>query len=334
MTEILGSFVGLLNIRIYTNRRSEMTKTSFICIVLSITAAATLFVTASAWASEGTHAYPECVTKKTSDVDQAEARRIWLTGQEAYNESRYEDAIKAWEAALLHDCTATLMLQHLSRAYEGAGNLPQAVIALQTFVERDQPKSNEGKELLEQSRTRLVTLKLKSQQQKPTVAQTQSVPTVVSLPQPQQEQPIASRTDETVPTASTVTASANGSVNAATSTKKSSWLPTALIVTGGAATLVGGGLFTYGYIQQKDAASKCASYLCNDHALTEQGNAGKSNAYIGSIIAISGGVVLGTGIVWAILDHKKSNQDDHPQAAKVSAWVSPQSSGVQLSGSF
>jgi len=303
-----------------------MTK-SFICIVLSIIAVATtLTIAGSAWCSETP--YPECVIKQASKADVTEAKKAWQIGTEAFSEARYDDAVMNCETAFKHDCTATLLLFQLSRAYEGAGNLEQSVVALQAYVDRFSKEVEPGDKDLEQMSKRLVALKLKRDQRQP-VAQAQ--PAIQPQFAPQEQR--VPRRDNVTPTSSTTTASAKVTVNASASTKKSSWLPTALIVTGGAAALAGGGIFTYGYFQQKNAAEKCANYLCSDHSLTDQGNNGRNVAYVGSIVAIGGVGIAVTGIVWSIVDHK-SSKGEQPKVAQVSPTVSPSFAGVQLNGSF
>ena len=70
---------------------------------------------------------------RPSDSDVTAAKGAFQAGNVSFNEADYDRAILYWEDAYRRDCTATLLLQHLGRAYEGLGNLEQAVIALRTI---------------------------------------------------------------------------------------------------------------------------------------------------------------------------------------------------------
>lgn len=57
-------------------------------------------------------------------------------GTAAYEEADYERAILYWEDAFRRDCTALGNLLNLSRAYQLAGQKENAVVALETYLER------------------------------------------------------------------------------------------------------------------------------------------------------------------------------------------------------
>ena len=80
-------------------------------------------------------AYPEC-GKTPSEADVVAAKGAFQAGQAAFNEADYSRAITYWEDAYRRDCTAHALLLNLSRAYELNEQLPEVVVALQTYNER------------------------------------------------------------------------------------------------------------------------------------------------------------------------------------------------------
>src|SRR5688572_30062156 len=91
--------------------------------------------------AEETHAYVEC-THEASDTDLTAAKAAFQAGNVSFNEADYPRAILYWEDAFRRDCTAHPLLLNLARAYELNGQKRQAVISLETFLQRE-PSSAE-----------------------------------------------------------------------------------------------------------------------------------------------------------------------------------------------
>ena len=91
---------------------------------------------ASAARGEEVKPYPEC-THKASETDMQAAQSAHKAAEISFNEADYPRAILYWEDAFRRDCSANLLLFNLSRAYEANGQKGQAVVALETLVQRE-----------------------------------------------------------------------------------------------------------------------------------------------------------------------------------------------------
>ncbi len=103
-----------------------------------------------AWAQETgasttAPSYPACTTAADEAALQA-ARGAFEAGKAAFNEADYGRAIVYWEDAFRRDCSASLLLKNLGRAYEANGQFAHAVVALTTFLERE-PNAEDRAEL-------------------------------------------------------------------------------------------------------------------------------------------------------------------------------------------
>lgn len=97
---------------------------------------ATLFVS-NAWAAEDTPApYPPC-DRQATESETAAAQGAFQAGQGSFNEADYQRAITYWDDAYRRDCNAHALLLNLARAYELNGQKKHAVLALQTYNERN-----------------------------------------------------------------------------------------------------------------------------------------------------------------------------------------------------
>ena len=96
--------------------------------------------------AEEVKSYPPC-TQQTTDPEANGARAAFQAGTVSFNEADYPRAILYWEDAYRRDCTANLILFHLARAYELNGQKRQALVALETFLERE-PNSNEKPQIV------------------------------------------------------------------------------------------------------------------------------------------------------------------------------------------
>ena len=292
--------------------------------------ACSVFVAAgSAWASP-THAYPEC-TLRPSDSDVTAAKGAFQAGTVSFNEADYDRALLYWEDAYRRDCTATLLLQHLGRAYEGAGNLEQAVIALRTFIERS-PESTERAQV--QRRIDVFEQKIAEDKRK----------AAANTPKPPSAgQPVAG-----VPSSQ----QGNGSApppNAPVETRKSfPWGPVALIAGGGVATAIGGLVFFKARSDISDVENSWVTIdgvrtqPCKDHGnracptnLASQGNDARKRATVGTVVGISGLAIAGAGVVWLVLDSKHSQSSAlELERPALTPWFGQNSAGFAWQGSF
>lgn len=80
--------------------------------------------------------YPDC-DRPPSESDVTAAKGAFQAGKTSFEEGDYERAILYWDDAFRRDCTAVKLLLNVARAYELNGDLDHAVIALETYVERE-----------------------------------------------------------------------------------------------------------------------------------------------------------------------------------------------------
>lgn len=292
-------------------------------------AACCVFVAAgSAWAGP-THAYPEC-TVRPSDSDVTAAKGAFQAGTVSFNEADYDRAILYWEDAYRRDCTATLLLQHLGRAYEGAGNLEQAIIALRTFIERS-PESPERAQV--QRRIEAFEQKLAEDKQKASATPPPPIATAQPGPGAPSSQPGSSSPPAQPPSSS----EGKGGFP---------WGPAITIAAGGVAAAVGTVVFigarqkisdVENYTDPKTGAKPCANHsggACPaDQA--SQGNDARTRATIGTVVGIGGLAVAGAGVVWLILDSKSDSKSAlEMRTPKFSPWVGQNSAGLVWQGAF
>jgi hypothetical protein len=90
--------------------------------------------------------YPPC-SQQASDPDVSGAKAAFQAGTVSFNEADYPRAILYWEDAFRRDCSATTLLFNLARAYELNGQKRQALVALETYLERE-PNSSERPQIV------------------------------------------------------------------------------------------------------------------------------------------------------------------------------------------
>ena len=295
------------------------------CVWLA--ACGVLVFAGSAWAGP-THAYVECTVHPT-ESDVTAAKGAFQAGTVSFNEADYDRAILYWEDAYRRDCTATLLLHHLGRAYEGSGNLEQAVIALRTFIERS-PESSERAQI--QRRIEVFEQKIADEKQQAAAAQSNksaATQPVVGVPPNQPNNgPMQ-----------------NAPPSGETSHKSLPWGPIAVMSAGGITAIVG----TLVYLKGHSDITNVENYRdakgqqpCKNHtgntcpaALAQQGNDARSRTTIGTVVGISGLAIAGAGVVWLILDSKNSQQSAKQfEAPAVSPWVGVGSAGLAWQGRF
>jgi tetratricopeptide (TPR) repeat protein len=264
-----------------------------------------------------THAYPECTTRP-SENDVTAAKGAFQAGKVSFNEADYARAILYWEDAYRRDCTATPLLDYLGRAYEGAGNLEQAVIALRTYTERA-PDSPERAQVLR----RIEVFEQRIAEQKKEESKL--------APVPQTTAPVAQKPTQNAQASSSA-------APAAQSARPFPWVPVAVMAVGGATALVGGLVYLNANSDMSDVEKKCNGSRSNcDPAtnLAAQGNDARTRANIGTGLFFGGLAVAGAGAVWFWLDSKKAPQTaGHFKVPAVSPWVGTAGAGVAWQGAF
>ena len=121
--------------------------------------------------------YPPCA-QQASDPDVSGAKAAFQAGTVSFNEADYPRAILYWEDAFRRDCSATSLLFNLARAYELNGQKRQALVALETYLERE-PNSSERPQIVR----RIEVLKKSIESEPPPAA---SAAPAASAPPPQQ----------------------------------------------------------------------------------------------------------------------------------------------------
>jgi len=286
------------------------------CYRVWLAASSLMLMSGSVWAGE-THGYPDC-TVRPSDNDLTAAKGAFQAGTVSFNEADYARAILYWEDAYRRDCTATLLLQHLGRAYEGAGNLEQAVIALRTFTERA-PDSTERAQVLRRIEAFEQKIADEKRQAMQPTQPAQPAPTAVPVKPSQQEK-----------------APAPAPLAPAHASKPFPWAPVAVIAAGGVTALVGGLVFLSAHADENNVEKLCggARNNCSTN-LAQQGNDDRTRAKIGTGVFYGGLALAAAGTVWLILDSKKSPQTAlHTQPPALSPWVAAGSAGMAWQGSF
>ena len=285
-------------------------------------AACSAFVLAGSALAGPTHPYPEC-TMRPSESDVTAAKGAFQAGTVSFNEADYNRAILYWEDAYRRDCTATLLLQHLGRAYEGSGNLEQAVIALRTYIERS-PDSPERAQI--QRRIEAFEQKIADEKQQAAAAQ---------APKPKATQPAVG-----VPSSQPSIAVAPAPAAAPTTTSESKrfpWAPVAVMAVGGVTAVVGSLVYVKAKSDINNVESKCPNHLCppSQPSLIQEGNDARSRATVGTVVAFSGLAIAGAGVVWFVLDSKKPQQTaELLEVPAVSPWVGFGSAGLAWQGRF
>ncbi len=89
--------------------------------------------------------YPAC-DAAPDEASMQGAQGAFQAGSASFNEADYPRAIFYWEDAYRRDCTAHAMLKNLARAYELNEQYLHAIVALQTYLERN-PDSGEGESI-------------------------------------------------------------------------------------------------------------------------------------------------------------------------------------------
>lgn len=268
-----------------------------------------LFLGGPAFAGE-VHEYKEC-QKQPSETDVQGAKGAFQAGTVSYNEADYERAILYWEDAYRRDCTATLLLLHLARAYEGQGNLEQALVALHAYLLRapanapDRPKAEKLVSAFEQ--------KLESQKRSQSQVEEDN--------KPKQELP---------PTPAT--ASSAGTAPTYRHLYVKPIIPIAVAGVGISAFVVGGIIFGTAQSDVSDYDEQCKG-SCPNRTIYNEAEDAKSRRDWGLGIGITGLILAGGGVGWYFFNEQQKPTQPARPAAFV-PWISPRVAGLSYLGTF
>jgi tetratricopeptide (TPR) repeat protein len=134
--------------------------------------------------------YPPC-TQQATDPDASGATAAFQAGKVSFNEADYPRAILYWEDAFRRDCTANIILFNLARAYELNGQKRQALLALETFLERE-PNSAEKPQIVR--RIEVLKKAIASEPPPPSAVPNASAPPAQTTAPPPEKPPSASKT--------------------------------------------------------------------------------------------------------------------------------------------
>jgi tetratricopeptide (TPR) repeat protein len=281
----------------------------------SLIASAWLLASSRGIAGE-VHQYPEC-HKSPSESDIQGAKGAFQAGSVSFNEADYDRAVLYWEDAFRRDCTATLLLHHLARAYEGQGNYQQSVVALKTYLERS-PELAERPQILR--RIEVFEQKIEEERQRAAREEEERRAKAAPVVAVRQPQPNAKRGNP------------NLYVNPL--------IPIGVGAVGASAAIVGVILYAVG---SNDVSKYDAS--CTKHgACTEEDNQGKTSAESrrdwGEGIAATGVILTVGGAGWYLANEflfkepPKPPGTTAPKKTAVEPWIAPRVAGLTWRGTF
>jgi tetratricopeptide (TPR) repeat protein len=252
------------------------------------------------------HQYPEC-TKQPSETDVQGAKGAFQAGLGSYGEADYERAILYWEDAYRRDCTATLLLHHLARAYEGLGNLEQAIVALRSYLNRS-PDATERTQI--EKRIEVFEQKLEADRKR------------VEDEKRKQEE-ASKRTYAPTPVAS---------VTSSQSLYVSPIIPLAVGSVGLVATVVGSIIYFPARSDLKKAEDACPHRKECAASIVRDGNDARSRVNWGGAVAVTGFILAGGGVGWYFFNESQAPKKVATQSFQ--PWVGPTSAGLLWEGQF
>jgi len=262
-----------------------------------------------AFAAEETHPYPEC-THEASDADLTAAKAAFQAGNVSFNEADYPRAILYWEDAFRRDCSAHPLLLNLARAYELNGQKRQAVVSLETFLERE-PNSTERAQI--QRRIEVLKKQIDAEQAPvPTTAPPPPGPSPAATPAP----PPAQR----------------GPVNLSEHPKSPQVLPLVVAGVGAAVFVVGGLVYLDNANKVKEFEKTCGKQHNQCPPGYDYGPANKaaSRETAGGVMSLVGLPILAGGLIWYFVASSPSKST----AAVVTPAVAPGYYGIALNSRF
>ena len=253
-------------------------------------------------ASNGQTPYPAACTS----VPQSESERahtIYQAGKVQYDDKNYDAAIVQFREAYKRDCSKHDLLIIISRAYELLGNRPEALRALEMYVERvpNSPDIATHKIGIENLRRQIAAAP------PPTATATAPVPSSTAAP------PVETR-EHTIPP----------------------WLVVGL---GGASIVTGAIFLVVAPAVPANCDTKkgsCTSTGPTDDIAKDQKQAGTAvGETTGGLIAIIAGAgVLGAGLLWHFLEPTGPVEKTGKIKPQLVPAVAPGYAGMSLGGTF
>lgn len=275
------------------------------------------------WASAPKE-YPAC-TSKADDTNVQAARGAFEAGKAAFNETDYPRAIVYWEDAFRRDCSATLMLKNLARAYEASGQFPEAAVALKTYLARA-PEAEDKAELEEQLRT------LEAKIQHLGAASPDPVATPVA---PEATTPV--RPTTSAPSdPSTSTNEDAMEFDSQTDSKPVDGAKLAAGLVAGAGLALGAASTVFWLdadAEEEAATSQCPTRRDCPKGVTEAGNEAIDRKQRWAIAGIGGGALLIGGVVWYLVATGDDTGDETAALAVIPA-VAPGFAGLTWTNQF
>jgi tetratricopeptide (TPR) repeat protein len=272
----------------------------------SLTAAFVLSFGLTARAEE-VKPYPPC-TQQPTDPDANGARAAFQAGTVSFNEADYPRAILYWEDAYRRDCTADVILFNLARAYELNGQKRQALLALETFLERE-PNSTEKPQILRRIEVLKKAIEAEPAPQPAPVQSTTAPP-----PQPAaQEQPPPPRKEGAIKTGGKPV------------------FPLIIVGVGGVILIVGSIAYLGASADVNEFASHCKypdeRKGCPDNELDEAEDARKRQQSAGIFTLVSLPIIA-TGAIWYAVAPRST------ASARVAPTVGKNFVGLSVDGKF
>jgi tetratricopeptide (TPR) repeat protein len=218
---------------------------------------------------------------KLSPAQVDAAHVVFQAGQVAYDEGDYAKAVDAFKDAYKRDCSKTVLLVFIAKAYETKGDKAEAINALETYLKRA-PNAADAETI----KRRIENLK----------AQLAAQPTATA----------------TTTTTATATATATAPTATATSTappppeRAHSAGPWILVGAGGAAVVTGAILLGVGLSKRSQANTLCPNGSCAIPADKPRAEAlsadGTTFANIGIIVGSVGLAAVVGGLIWHFVE--------------------------------
>ncbi|HEY1956313.1 MAG TPA: hypothetical protein VGH28_11890 [Polyangiaceae bacterium] len=287
-----------------------------------------LAVPALAQSGSSVTQYPGCPDPppKLSPAEVEAAHASYKVGVEAYNRGDYQKALDNFREAFRRDCSKVALLNFISRAYEGLGNKPEAIHALEVYLQRN-PRAEDAEDI----QTRIKNLK--SQVGSTSTATATVTATVTAT---------ATATETAAPTATaTVAPTATGEV------RTHGAAPWVVVGVGAAAAIAGGVMIAVGQGKLDDAHANCTVNVADpshpncptlpgindidqsNKQRTDWQSQGNVVRGVGIAVAAVGVAAIAGGIIWHFVE---------PTGPKTSASLvpvfAPGYAGLSMSGQF
>jgi len=259
--------------------------------------------------------YPACTNKPTPQDSEA-AHSAYNLGKRFFDEADYNTAIHNFADAYKLDCTKPELLLNIARANELSGNRPEAVHALETYLQRATSATPDEKAQLQR---RIDNLKALIVPQAPTA----STPPVA--PPPTSTATVPASTATTPPGPLPPVPPAPERHHTAVP-----WVVAGVGVASGVAGIV---TYVIGAGDISTAKQTCPNTTnCKSASAVSQGQTGDTLEIAGSVMAWGGLAVAAGGVLWHFLEPTGPAAD--PPKVSITPAVGPGYTGASVVGRF